>query len=725
MALDVRTGSFLTGTGALNSTIDVTFDSAMSTAAKAVILFWNGRAGSVDATGRASLYKGQGFFTSTTSRAAAGHTSADTLASSDGGQYHTNAACVFTTDHAGVATGLLDVSALATTGFTLIVDDVLPFDMRVGYIAFGGSDITNTHINYFTEAATTGAYTQTITDPGFQGTIAFFLGAHNNSVPPASSGSLGLTAFGAAVSSTQQAVYNGGQDDASTTMDTQAYAKSGECMAFAPAGAGKVIDARYSFNAWTSTGFSLDVTQDLATPLTRRVHYLVIQGGSWRVDGLTTQTNTTTAITETGFGFTPAGALFVGAGRAESVADTPTTHDILSIGAATSTTNRMALGSSDQDLAANAVVSTGVEFDAAYLHVSTTGTINGLMDIQSFDTDGFTCIMDDADPVASFVWYVAAGNVAGGTTHQGAAVLSGVGTLASVAGVTLAGASALSGVGTVDAAPRLALPGASALAGVGTLASAGRLALPGASALTGVGTLAAAGTVTLAGITGEAVLAGVGTLAAAGRLSLPGATALTGVGSLASVAALALPGAAALSGVGTLASSGRITASGAAALSGVGTLASAPRLTIAGAILLQGIGSIAAQPDGVGPVTHQGVAVLAGAGTLTSAAGVTRPGVAVLAGVGTLASAPRLTLGGSVALLGVGAFAAEARLALPASAALFGVGTLTSSGTVTGLVTPVTVHTFKTQPTMHTFKTQPTMHTFKTQPTMHTFKELP
>jgi hypothetical protein len=71
----------------------------------------------------------------------------------------------------------------------------------------------------------------------------------------------------------------------------------------------------------------------------------------------------------------------------------------------------------DDDAATTAIVGTAFEYDAVYINMpGTAATVQGLMDVKTIDSDGFTMIMDDADPSQAFVWYLAFG--LGGTTFN-------------------------------------------------------------------------------------------------------------------------------------------------------------------------------------------------------------------------------------------------------------------------------------------------------------------
>jgi hypothetical protein len=77
---------------------------------------------------------------------------------------------------------------------------------------------------------------------------------------------------------------------------------------------------------------------------------------------------------------------------------------------------------------ADADVFLASEYDAVYIDIDpTSSSVVGLMDVKSIDTDGFTCIMDDADPSGKFVWYLALGVAPAGTSATAGLLLMGIG----------------------------------------------------------------------------------------------------------------------------------------------------------------------------------------------------------------------------------------------------------------------------------------------------------
>jgi len=158
---------------------------------------------------------------------------------------------------------------------------------------------------------------------------------------------------------------------------------------------------------WLSNGFRLNWAERGGS---RRVEYVALKGGLYVVGDLLTRTDTTTPIVEAGFGFSPKAGLLLSNTQAQSSSDTVQNDDAWSAGAFTSSTERGAQGSRDRDNQGTSQTATSVQYSEAYVRLSTTDTVDGLMDIQSVDSDGFTSIMDDADPSAAFVSYIAFGS---------------------------------------------------------------------------------------------------------------------------------------------------------------------------------------------------------------------------------------------------------------------------------------------------------------------------
>lgn len=407
MGLDVKVGAFSAGVGALASTQTIT----VGFEPKVVLFWWSGRTETTDAAGVASHFRGFGVATGTASRRVTMSVSITGGAASDAGNHHRADAVIMSTTASGsTMDGAIDLDAFLATGFRLIVDDVMPRDTRVHYLALGGTDITNATTGQFQEPAATG--TVDYTTVGFQPDVVIFLATRGQSAPPSGGGdSNQMIGVAVGTGATDQAIWLGGANDASATPQAVDYCRLGDCVANLNS-AVTAVDARASFSSFLSNGFQLNWA--LRTTALRYFHFLAIKGGRWKVGSLTTSTGTSN-FTETGVGFLPQAALFVSHCNTESVAATNQNPDQLSLGAATSATERGAIGVLDENAPAsgNAEVETAQEHDEVYVNLDATGAVQGLMDLVSFDSDGMTLVMDDADPTSRFVWYLAVAGAAG------------------------------------------------------------------------------------------------------------------------------------------------------------------------------------------------------------------------------------------------------------------------------------------------------------------------
>jgi hypothetical protein len=301
------------------------------------------------------------------------------------------------------AVGWADVQSVGNGSFTLEILDAFSVDLRVSYLAIGGSEIT---VETGTFTAPVGGGPGSMTHSlGVAPSAYFFMGMHDSDAPTVRIDS--SLSFGAATANADQAVWSGGSNDAATSGVTGTYCLRGECYALNDVNPSvspnnRMVfssgDATDIFHTWPERGNAM------------RVHWLAIAGGSWKLGSLTTQTDTTTAFSTGDLGFYPVAAMFVSACKAEPAADaTPSAHDEWSVGAATSASNRTCQQASSRNGNTNMFVQTGLRTDAVYLNADpATDAIEGIGDINTWG-DPITLIMDDADPSQSFMWYVAVG----------------------------------------------------------------------------------------------------------------------------------------------------------------------------------------------------------------------------------------------------------------------------------------------------------------------------
>ena len=412
MGLNSTVGAFNTGTGAVGTTVAVT---GLGYTPKVVFFWWSGRTETTDTAGRANHGRGFGSAVSATDRRCVYTHSDDASASAFAKNAMRSDACIavlVTGAASGLLDGLLDLQSMDSDGFTLVVDDQFATSFRIHYLALGGSDLTNVEGGVFTNSTSAAPVSQSVTTSFKPDCLVFFSTSNpNNDGTIVADSSMCIGAVGSGTISgnvSQQGVWAGGSNDAAATMQTISYCIASECIAVIGAPV-TGLTARATFTSFDVTpGFTINWLE--TTALVRSTFYIALQGAKSYVSAFITKTDTTTDITESGFGFSPKSTLFVSHGKASSTTDNAQDNDEWSCGAFSDISTRGTQGTMDVDAGADSIVATAVEHDEVYINIDTAGAVEGLMDIKSVDVDGFTCIMDNADPSAAFVWYLAFGS---------------------------------------------------------------------------------------------------------------------------------------------------------------------------------------------------------------------------------------------------------------------------------------------------------------------------
>jgi hypothetical protein len=406
MAVVTACGNLNITTGALASTVAV---SSLGFTPKVILFWWSGATGATNGE-RATSLRGIGAAVSASSFFAQANYDEDAAASQVGKNNVSTTGCVIELDNTGAVVGRADLQSFDADGFTLEIQDVFVTDLLVSWYAIGGDDIDIAELGSLATPGATGEQTTNNTGNFRPDITFFFIGAQM------STGADAVSMLGAASGASNQGVLWGGSNDGATTMAAGSYCLSGECVAnhqTAPSTAASPTGrARFVSHNASPGGFTVNwVERNASSP---NIQWLSIKGGLWAVGNLLTLTDAVTPIAETGLGFTPVGALFASAGNAETVADAVhLAHCKWSLGAASGASSRVVQQIDSRNGQADAYVHRAARADAVYINTDpnqVAHTTTGLMDLTSFDADGLTCIMDDADPGAAFVFYVAVGS---------------------------------------------------------------------------------------------------------------------------------------------------------------------------------------------------------------------------------------------------------------------------------------------------------------------------
>jgi len=399
MALEVATGSFNIGTGGVGTTVSIT---SLSFEPKVIIFGWSGRTAVGQAEGSHKF--GMGYMISAADRGGVTTQSQHAAANANADQQTFDDACIKLLTTAGAVDGAADFDAFLSNGFRLIIDDQFVADYLVTYLALGGVDLTDVKSVTVTVPAATGD--QDITTVGFQPDCAIAFGTSGYAINV--TGAFSNFAIGVAAGASPSSYCLAGcSDNNLATMNTMSYCID-EFLAEVFLDA---VALRGSLTAWLSNGFRINWVEVASGIITR---VLCLKGGRYAVGDILSQTDTNN-FSETGAGFTPKALMFGSHNKVKSTTNVTQAGDERCIGFAVSPTERNAFGIVDKDAVADADVGVAVHTDQCYSNQSLDATIvvEGLMDLVSMDADGFTSVMDDADPAQAFVWYLAFGDAPG------------------------------------------------------------------------------------------------------------------------------------------------------------------------------------------------------------------------------------------------------------------------------------------------------------------------
>jgi hypothetical protein len=360
---------------------------------KIVLFFWGGSTETSDNVSGGWYNIGFGAAISDSSRFAIVGESLDASASSSTGRASYADQCIRAYDNGGTVDGVMDFVSMDVDGFTLVVDNQFTNAFRISYLALGGDGLTNVFIGNHVTATSNGTYD--VTGVGFQPDAMIFAQTICTSLPNEASGfylSLGITTG----SGNQGVIYGYGQDSAAAA-NTSGYGYNAEVVT-------RVDNTTEALSAFIADGFTMSHTQGGTAYI---YHYIALKGGHYSVGDVATL-DSVADLDHEAVGFQPSALFFLSANRALSTSDTLTDNLAMSIGAATSSTNRACAAVYDKD-AADPTETTRANYDSAVYANLQTDTVVGLMDLKSVDATGFTLTMTDADPSACWVTYLAIG----------------------------------------------------------------------------------------------------------------------------------------------------------------------------------------------------------------------------------------------------------------------------------------------------------------------------
>ena len=306
-------------------------------------------------------------------------------------------------DGVGTTDGRADLVSMDATGFTYEIDEAFTSAWRIFYMAI--SNLTNVKGGVLTESA---AGTQATTGLGFKPNGIIFASASISAAPPGTRNDFTqMVGFTSGATAARNAVVTAHDQHNQNTTVTRSYGFKGECVGLMQSNGD--ISGRALLSSFDTDGFTLNWLEgNSGAESNRRVLYVAFVANNVFVDSFQSQTNTT-PFSETGVGFVPQGLLTLSHLHVTSTQDSVQTDQEISIGGASGALERGSVGSRSDNGSGTSDVATFSSDDAIYGNVNVSGAAayEGQMDLVSFDGDGFTVVMDDADPSQTEVFYMA------------------------------------------------------------------------------------------------------------------------------------------------------------------------------------------------------------------------------------------------------------------------------------------------------------------------------
>lgn len=391
MAFSTEVGTFVMATATGSQEVNLTGAFQPS-----VVIFFNNDL-TADGTASDATWC-MGAATSATARRAACFEADDGAATSDVGVSRAATQCIRIVDDNAGLLAAADFTSMDSDGFTINWATNDGVARHIGYIALGGSDLTNAAVGGDTVPASTGD--QAYTSVGFQpDCMIFFMSGSSATMPETVSGNIRMHIGFASGASAEG--YVGGYDlDAQGADDSQSQFTTSDCIA-APTTSGGVL-WRGDLTSFDATGYTINWD---TVSSGRHFFWVALKGIQAKVGTFNQKTSTGTDSV-TGVGFQPSCLLLASAnGTAASQDDLK-----VSFGAASSTSARACVWVGADD-AADPMADDQDLDTAAIIKLITPGTptLNAEADLSSFDSDGFTLNWTTADGTARNILYLALG----------------------------------------------------------------------------------------------------------------------------------------------------------------------------------------------------------------------------------------------------------------------------------------------------------------------------
>jgi hypothetical protein len=348
-----------------------------------VIFFWNLLTSDSSST---DFVLGFGVGISSSDRRAVGNYSSDAQATSSNAAWNQSTSCIYNAS----GTPRADLVSMDSDGFT--VNWAAATATIINYLALGGADLTNVKSGAITAKTTTG--NQAYTGVGFQPT-SLILFAGKFSTDPLDQSTNGAAMIGFATSSSARgAISWRNKSGANPQLAKHRQSKTKCAISLTDAG----VFTEADFVSFDSDGFTLNYTTAGGTA--DICYYLAMRGPQFKV-GAFNQPASTGNQAITGAGFTPKASLMLSANDTAANDDATSSHALVSIGAATGTSERGCIWAGETDNVTPTQADRNMDRTKLIRMMTQNSlTLNAAADHVSFDSDGQTINWTTADATA-------------------------------------------------------------------------------------------------------------------------------------------------------------------------------------------------------------------------------------------------------------------------------------------------------------------------------------
>jgi len=346
---------------------------------------------------------GIGAATSGSERRAVSGEDKDAVATTDCGMEWISTACCFAYQP-GTNTRLyeLDFTSMDADGFTIdkaIRNDGVAY--VIGYIALGGSDLTNVKVGDFQLETDS---QQDVTGLGFDPDCVIFFSALTTGADGDRDDKGIVMSYGWAHAGGDGNIGGSSQDNVGTSQCNRVI-KNDKCISGLQYNANVTIEGESELNSFISGGFRLDHTN--TWPSAYRVCYIALKGLQYATGDLETVGTAPTDISVSGLSFDPELCFFNHCMQNSF----GTANDMRwGMGAASDPSEEISVGAYSDDSKSTSDTGSQYDNDEVYTRWSPSGGVSGRAEFKSFDTGGFTLTQTDGDQTnQSKVIYLAIG----------------------------------------------------------------------------------------------------------------------------------------------------------------------------------------------------------------------------------------------------------------------------------------------------------------------------